>query len=128
MGASTLESSSQDKLIAGVMHRVTESVYPVLSGQGVLARGTVVGLVTASSKLKKIASAAGDGSEAVYGIIAETVDATSADASAVVYLSGQFNQAALVFGTGSTIANTKADARTKGIFYTVVGNNDSVAP
>jgi hypothetical protein len=215
------ETYTPDNLIAGLRHRVTETVTDVLSGEGVLARGTVVGRVevvlgtaaagtntgngtigsvalnasgpvkvgtytatnivavgngglfevkdpegrgigiarvgvlfvgpgiqftiadgatdfivgdsftipitVGSLKLKKAALAATDGSQRVYGVIAEEVDATSADAEAVVYLTGEFNEDALTFGTGLTKTNTKEEARAKGIHYVEVKNNAVVA-
>lgn len=84
-------------------------------------------ITAGSGKLKKAALAATDGSQRVYGILAEDVDATSADAECVVYLTGQFNEDALTFGTGLTKANTKAEARKLGIHYVEVKNNAVVA-
>lgn len=50
----------------------------VASGQ-TLALGTVVGVVTATSKLKALDPAATDGTEIARGVIANDVDATLAD-------------------------------------------------
>lgn len=76
----------------------------VASGGGVLARGTVLGKITASGKVLKSLSAAGDGSQTPYAILAEDVDATSADADAMVYMAGTFNSNFLVYGTGHSLA------------------------
>ncbi len=56
----------------------------ILSGSGVVESGTVVGKVTASGKYKPVTVAASDGSQNAAGIVLERVDATSADAPAVI--------------------------------------------
>jgi len=92
----------------------------------IITDGFKITIAAGSGKLKKATLAAVDGSNKVYGVLAADVDATSADAEAVVYLTGQFNEDALVFGTGLTKTNTKVDARSKGIHYTEVFNNSPV--
>lgn len=111
-----LGTYTPDNLIAGhKMPIVTDSV-TVISGQK-LIRGTVVGLITASGKAKKLDSASSDGSEKFYGILAEDVDATLADSVGAVYLTGEFNQSALVLGGTTTAASVKAAARYAGVFF-----------
>jgi hypothetical protein len=56
----------------------------VVSGAGVVETGTVVGKITASGKYTPVTVAAADGSETPAGIVLNTVDATSADATAVI--------------------------------------------
>ena len=56
----------------------------ILSGQGKLVTGTVVGKVTASGKYKVVTVAAADGSQNAAGIVISAGDATSADAPAVI--------------------------------------------
>lgn len=73
--------------------------------------------VTADGKLLLSLAAAVDGSEDVYAILGEDVDATSADKEATVYLSGEFRAAGLTFGTGHTAASTRDAARALGIYY-----------
>lgn len=90
--------------------------YTLTSGQGEIARGTVVGVVTSGGKLKKSASAAGDGSEVPFGIVATNADATSSDVDVLVYTRGSFNENALILGTGHTIASIRETLRDKGIY------------
>lgn len=104
-----------DKLIAGAQDIVTEPAVAV-SGAGVLARGTVLGKITASGKLKTVNSANSDGSQTPYAILAEGVDATSADTQIAVFLAGEFNSAALIFGGTDTATTHKAALRDIGIF------------
>ena len=56
----------------------------IASGAGVVVSGTVVGKITASGKYKPVTVAATDGSEDAAGIVMWDVDATSADAPAVI--------------------------------------------
>lgn len=56
----------------------------VLSGSGKLAPGTVLGRITASGKLKPATATGSDGGQTAVAILAYAVDATSADADAVL--------------------------------------------
>lgn len=56
----------------------------VVSGAGKLVSGTVLGKITASGKYKPVTVAASDGSQNAAGILLNPVDATSADAAAVI--------------------------------------------
>lgn len=56
----------------------------IVSGAGVVVSGTVVGKITASGKYTPVTVAAVDGSEDAAGIVMWDVDATSADATAVI--------------------------------------------
>lgn len=120
MGAVTSEALIRDNLVIGSADELTTDHITIISGAGVLVRGTVLGKITASGKYITCLSAAGDGSNAADAILAEAVDATAGDKVAAVYLSGEFNQAALTFGTGTTIANSKDPLRLKGIFLKTV--------
>jgi len=55
-----------------------------------------------------------------HAVLAHDVDATSADAEAIVYIHGHFNGAALTFGGDDTAADHKDALRAKGIF---ISNN-----
>lgn len=109
-------SYAYDKLSAGD-YPVFTSSETILSGAGSLARGTVLGRVTASGKLVVVNSAGtDDGRRTPYGILLEATDATSADKVAPVALSGEFNSAALVFGGSDTVATHKAALRDLNIY------------
>lgn len=102
-----------DNLIAGEFPRV--SILATITG-GKYERGAILGKITASGKCTSCTSAATDGSKEVYGIVAETVDASTEDKQAVVYLSGEFNAAALSVGEGYTVAGLADALRAKSIF------------
>lgn len=63
--------------------RISRDVITVASGSGVLTAGTVLGKITASGKFAAYNGAAADGSETAVAVLFETVDATSADVSAL---------------------------------------------
>lgn len=102
-------------LLAGDYPRITR-LETIVSGAGDLAAGTVLGKITASGKLTPVDDAAGDGSQAPHCVLAEDADASAADAEAVVYYSGEFNENALVFGGDDTIADHRDALRDLGIF------------
>lgn len=87
-------------------------IMPVVSDKlniakaGVLKRGT---LLTAAGAA---VTAAAD----VYAVLAEDVDTTDSAKDAAVYLTGEFNENALIVGSGVTVAECKASARKLSIF------------
>ena len=112
-------SVTQDKLFDDfdVTRKVT-----ILSGQGVLVRGTALGKVTASGKWVKSLAASSDGSQAIRAILLHDVDATSADAEAIVGRRGHCNSRAITFGAGHTAASAEDACMDRGIIFdTVVG-------
>lgn len=108
------EIFTADNLIGGDYPVVTESV-TVLTGQN-LVRGTVLGKITASGKVIASLSAAVDGSETPYAILAEDVDASAGDVVGTAYLSGEFNESELTIGTGHTADSIRAGLRDLGIY------------
>lgn len=103
-----------DNLIAGETSLVTDAVTVALSAA--LKRGAVLGQITTGGKYILSASAAIDGSQTPYAILAEDCDASAGDVTSVaVYIKGEFNANVLSFGTGHTAATTKAALRDVGI-------------
>ena len=75
-----------------------------------IARGSVMGKITADGKYIVSLSAAIDGSEVAVAIAAEDiVNATAGalDYSASLFKAGSFNSTGVTFGTGHTVATTK---------------------
>jgi hypothetical protein len=106
--------SGRDNLIAGDFPIVTESGI-VLTGQ-TLVRGTLMGKITASGKWIKSLSGASDGSETPRAITALAVAAASADVVTTLYVSGEFNQNQVIYGTAHTIASVKQALKALSIF------------
>lgn len=97
-----------DRLVIG---RTRGRKVVIASGAGILARGTLLGKITASGKYLKSLSAASDGSQLPDAILAEDVDATSADKEAVIFIQGEFDVDAVTFGTGHTAASVDRGLR-----------------
>lgn len=104
-------------LIAGETTLVTEK-HTILSGAGELSAGSVLAKDSGNSdKLVLVDDASGTGSiNVAYGILAEPVDASAADAEAIIYIKGHFNEDALTFGGDDTVADHRDALREKGIF------------
>lgn len=109
------ETFSYNNLFAGnVMPVVTDKA--TITG-GTYTAGTVLGRITASGKLKKVDSTAIDGSQTIYAILADDVDASLADAPGAIYLTGEFNESKLIFGGTDTADTHRFEARKIGIFF-----------
>ena len=106
-----------DNLFAGDFPVVTETG-TIVSGEGKLARGTILGVVTASGKYAAAdATDTGGSATTPKAILLQDVDATSADvAGALVAFTGEFNSAKLIAKTGSTVAGFKEGLRAVSIF------------
>lgn len=102
-----------DQLVAGNLQLVTDTV--TVSG-GDYKRGTVLGMITASGKYTACVKTATDGSENPVAILADNVDASSADQTGGVYLMGEFNQNRITLDASWTIAGMKAALRPLAIF------------
>jgi Bacteriophage lambda head decoration protein D len=105
---------TMDRLVISLDDDVSRKV-TLLSGAGALLRGTLLGQITGSGKYLKSLLAASDGSEVPDCILVEDTDATSADKDAMAYFRGQFNDAAVIYGTGQTVALVREGLRVKGI-------------
>lgn len=109
------ETYTPENLFAGNVSPVVTETATIAAGN--LTKGTVLGLITANGKLAIVDSTKSDGTQTPYAILAEATDASGGDKVAPVYLTGEFNQAALVFGGTDTYATHKAAARKIGLFF-----------
>lgn len=103
-----------DGLVVGPMPILTERV-TLAAGQN-LARGAVVGKITASGKYILSLSGAVDGSQVPDAIVAEPADATAADVQMLIYVRGDFDQSLLILGAAHTVASIKDGLRDKNIY------------
>lgn len=78
-----------------------------------LVKGTIVGRITASGKLKAAVAASADGSQVPVGVLMEDAAAASADVKAVVGFAGVYVEANM---TGLTAAY-KLAMEAKGIYF-----------
>ncbi len=86
----------------------------IASGQE-LARGAVIGRISASDKYIASLAAAEDGSEDPGAILAESVDASGGDVVAPAFFAGEFAADKLTIGTGHTAAAVEAAFRVAGL-------------
>ena len=110
----TSETFVPDALIAGNAHLLTGQKITLAAGEN-LKRGAVLGKVSASGEYKLSVAGASDGSEVPDAVLAEDTDATSAAAATVAYIRGDFNETALILGTGHTADSIREGLRAKGI-------------
>lgn len=116
-----VETTEYDKLFAG-LNRDEIKTMPVVvaSGQN-LERGALVkmvgGKVTAvdSTTTGEAPNEVTTFSE-VFGIMTDAVNASDGDADGVVYVTGDFNKAAIVLGEGLTADDFVKQCREVGIF------------
>jgi hypothetical protein len=87
----------------------------IASGAGVLKAGTVLGKITVGGKYVTSASALANGAQTPDAVLAHDVDATAADAEAILYFVGDFRTAALTIGAGHTADSIRDGLRAKNI-------------
>src|SRR5687767_14257028 len=100
---SSASSTANDAIIGGEKIILTRSI-TLIAGQN-LARGAVLGKITASGKYTVSLSAAGDGSQIPDAILAIPTDATAADQATVAYFNGDFQSLGLTLGAAHTVAS-----------------------
>lgn len=106
-----------DNLIAG--HEVPILVNGVVLAkqQGVLLRGTVVGIVSATGLAAPVDKSKTDGTEVPFGILTDDINTDQdSDVKTTSYVSGLFNSAALIFGGTDTVVDHETRLRERGIF------------
>lgn len=108
------DAYNPDRLIAGSADLITETA--VIAAGANLERGTLLGVVTATGKFVQSAAAASDGSQTPVAILVDFAPAASADASAGIYVAGEFNENAVLYGAGHSAASVKAALRARGIY------------
>lgn len=113
-GFSTEGTYVPDSLHAGDFPIRTRKV-TLITGQN-LQRGALLGVITASGKYNLSLSGASDGSQTPKAILAEDVDATAADKDAVVYISGDYNETAITYGTAHTADTVREGLRDLNIY------------
>lgn len=107
----TVASVEYENLIYSTTPATDTFTVTVVSGQGKLKRGTALA-INADGKMAIL----GTSSTTANCVLAEDVDATSADATTVAYRTGHFNANALTVKSGYTITAADKEAfRGKGI-------------
>jgi len=93
-------------LVWEVLRDYTRETVTITSGAGKLDPGTVLGRITTGGKYTSFAPGASNGSQNASGILWDSVDASAADAPAVILLRGPaiVNRHDLVWPDGATEA------------------------
>ena len=100
---SLVENYTPDNLIAENIHPLATGTVTVISGEGRLSRGSVL-MRNSNNKFVLADEDSGTPLGTAEVILADEVDATSADAVANVYISGDFNTDALIVASGYTLS------------------------
>jgi hypothetical protein len=95
----------------GIAFTIADGAADFLAGDSFL-----ITIAAGSGKYLKSVAAAVDGSQTPIRILEQDCDATAADAEAMVYRRGTFNDSKLVLGAGHTVASISDSLRLQGIF------------
>jgi Bacteriophage lambda head decoration protein D len=110
------DSYLPDQLIAGNLHLVTKGI-GTITGSAAFLRGTVMGLITASGYYTISKTSAADGSQTPVAILADNIDATSANQTNIgLYLMGEFNDHAIIFDPSWTLTTLYPALQAQHIF------------
>lgn len=110
-------SVDNQSFFAGTEVVALTTTITLLTGQGILKKGSLLGKVSASGKYKLVDAANSDGSQVASLVLAEDVDTSSADINAVAYKSGVFRYGALQVAAGDTVDAHKDELRDVNIYY-----------
>ena len=111
------DSIIPDNLFAGQVQSAVGGTETITGAGVTLKRGTVLGMITASSKLCIVNSANADGSQTPYAVLAEDVVTSAGGVYGAVYYTGEFDVNSLVFGGTDTYATHRVAARKLGMFF-----------
>lgn len=87
-----------DDLIAGHEVSILTAGLVISSGQGILKRGSILGVVKADGKGKLCDKSKADGSEVAKYVLPEDVDTSEGDVTVAVWKTGIFNRDSIIFG------------------------------
>jgi len=108
------DSPATDALIAGNGHLLLARPITLAKG-GPLARGALLGRISASGEYILSTSAASDGSEKPCAVLVHAADSTQAAVQTIAYERGDFNSARLIYGAGHTAGGVREALRPLGI-------------
>lgn len=114
IGSMTRQKLLSDLLVREVEPEISRETITVLAGSGTdreLAMGTVVGKITASSKIVALTPGASDGSQTAWGVILDDVTApVGTDATGLAFANGPvlLRTEAIIWPAGISDANKAA--------------------
>ena len=106
MTTSTESLARGEHVISEGNGTISRSTATLISGQNLVA-GTVLGIITASSKLTRCAHGASDGSQSAIGVLFGDTNATAGDVAGVVYTSrlAELRSPHITFSSGASGGN-----------------------
>ena len=108
---------SYDNLFYDTTVPVNTKSVKLSAGQGLLLRGTVLGVIKTSGLAVPVDSTKTDGSEKPDCILADDIETGTAQPTVyTAYSSGLFNRKALIVGGSDTIDRHEKELRTMGIY------------
>lgn len=112
-------SIEKNSFFAGTEIPALTTSITLASGQGVLTKGALIGVVTTGGAGKLVDTASADGSEvAKYVLATEEIDTdTDTELGVVVYKTGIFNYDALYVADGDTVEAHADELRENDIHY-----------
>jgi len=118
-----IETLVKDNLLNHDFPYITDN-FKLITGQN-LKRGTLLGKITATGKLKQRIAASTDGSENAHSILVHDADATASELRVVVYLTGGFNSNSIGLDPSDTMdATLKSQLRDKNIYVKKAQGSD----
>lgn len=111
--AQQAETFAPDRLIAGDFPIVTRSV--TIAVNQTIQRGHLLGRITATGHHVISLAAASDGSQTPVAIAADNITTGGSTATTGVFETGEFDEAAVIYGTGHTAASVRGALTVRGI-------------
>lgn len=99
-------STDYNELVAGATVTVSGVL---LTGQGVLARGTILGKDGATGKWSRVAAPPA-------GILVHETDTSAGDVVSIIHVQGKYKDNAIVLPDGKTLAETRAALWDTGVY------------
>lgn len=103
-----------EPILGGDFQKVTTPV--TLKAGQIYKVGSVLG-IDGTGLCSLVDSSKSDGTESVYAVLAETVDATYVNMAAAAWMTGEFERERLIFGGTDTWQAHEAAAREVSIFF-----------
>lgn len=100
------DAYAYDELVAG---ETISTSGVILTGQGVLLRGTIMGKDGATGKWARAVTPPA-------GILVHDIDTTAGDVTGVIYVQGKFKDNVVVLPAGKTLAETRTALWDSGIY------------
>lgn len=110
-----------DSLIADNDFPIMANGIKVAGGQGILKRGTLVGL--SNGKAYVTGSSVDSTSIGVFGVLTDDIEETTEDTISTAYVTGVFNKGAIILDSSAKLDDYKEELRKLGIYLKEIQEN-----